>query len=604
MRADGSIILMSRRVRIAFASLLILLIGTAAVSYWNVRNLLQAANEVALAHEARAQMSDLFSTLQDAETGERGFIITGNPAYLKPYYGARDSGAGRFAGLRALTADNGEQQRLIAELEELASIKFREIERAIRARNDQDFAAAAQEVIRGTGKAAMDAIRAVIAQMEVNEKQTLAERTRRTRQAALVASITFSVAALLAVGLLVELRTLLRRQLAERERINAELESLNRAKDQFLATLSHELRSPLSPIVIWARMLRGGKLNAEQTEHALEVIERSALSQARLVDDLLDVSRIIAGTMRLDAYPVDCARVIERAVEAVRPAAAAKMIHIEPAVPGNPTQVAGDAERLQQVVVNLLSNAVKFTPNGGRVNVDLRRLDTQVEIAVADTGQGIPEEFLPHVFDRFAQADSSTTRTHAGLGLGLAIVRHIVELHGGRVVAESPGNGQGATFRITLPAFLGASPAAETDGTATGVEAPRLPTLRGVRVLVVDDETESNEVACALLRSRGAVVRAAASTAQALEMLHDWTPDVLVADIGMPGQDGYELIAKIRALPGIGPILPAIAWTGFASEQDRNRLLSAGFQAHVAKPAEPETFLAAVAQFAEVRTPA
>ncbi len=591
---------MSRRVRVAFTTLFLLLIGTAAVSYWNVRTLTQAAAQVVHSHEALTQMVDLLSTLQDVETGERGYLITGNPVYLDPYRAARADADHRFDRLRTFITDSAEQERLLSEVQDLANVEFREVDEAIRIRAEQGFLPAAQEVVRGTGKAAMNAIRSTIAQMQANEKDVLARRNQRTHEAAFVASATFSVAAFLAAGLLIILRRLLRAQLTERERTTAELERLNRAKDAFLATLSHELRSPLSPIIMWSRTLRSRPLDPEQTQRALEVIERSAMAQVRLVDDLLDVSRINAGTMRLDTHPVAFAPVIERALDMVRPAAEAKTIAIQSTLDAQATEVLGDADRLQQVVWNLLTNAVKFTPDGGRIEVTLQRAGSDVELRVRDSGQGIPHAFLPRVFDRFAQADGSTTRAHGGLGLGLAIVQHIVQLLGGRVDADSPGEGQGATFRVRLPALPSAAAGTTADASAglAALDHP-LPSLAGVRVLIVDDDAASNEVTQVLLSSCGAVVQTVGSASQALELLQRWRPQVLISDIGMPGQDGYELLAKVRGSARNGAQLPAIAWTGFASEQDRERLLAAGFQIHVPKAADPAELVAAVAGLAE-----
>jgi PAS domain S-box-containing protein len=368
-------------------------------------------------------------------------------------------------------------------------------------------------------------------------------------------------------------------------------EAANRAKDAFLAMVSHELRSPLSPILSWARMLRMKTLNERQSARALETIERSARTQAQLIDDLLDISRIVAGKLRLEVGQVDLASVIEQAVEVARPAADAKQIRLQTVLDTETGTIAGDPARLLQVVWNLLSNAVKFTPKGGRVQVTLERVNSHVEIAVSDTGQGVSAEFLSHLFERFQQAETGSTRTHGGLGLGLAIVRHIVELHGGTVVAESAGEGHGATFTVKLPQTIFARTAGESERRHPTLgplpEAKGFPSLDGIRVLVVDDEPDSNEMVSTLLGASGAEVRVAASAADGLEQLKQWTPDVIVSDIGMPHEDGYMFLAKLHAQPGRTARIPAVALTAYATADDRVRIFSAGFKAHVVKPIEP-----------------
>jgi PAS domain S-box-containing protein len=394
-----------------------------------------------------------------------------------------------------------------------------------------------------------------------------------------------------------------REELLAREQTARTLaEAANRAKDNFLAMISHELRTPLSPILAWSRMLRRGLLDDEKVRRGLETIERNAHAQVQLIDDLLDISRIVAGKLRLEVRPVELADVIRNAVEVVRPAAQAKGIALHAVLDTETGTIAGDAARLQQVVWNLLSNAVKFTPKGGHVQITLERVNSHVEIAVSDDGIGIAPEFLPHLFERFQQAQTGPTRAHGGLGLGLAIVRHIVELHGGTVVAESAGEGRGATFTVKLPLVIFARTAAELDrrhptlGQA-GDHAP-YPSLAGIRMLVVDDEPDSNDVVCAVLASCGAETRVATSAADGLAALRHWTPDVIVSDIGMPGEDGYTFIRQVRALPDPAAQLPAVALTAYATTEDRVRIFSAGFQAHVVKPLDPAELVAVIASVA------
>jgi signal transduction histidine kinase/ActR/RegA family two-component response regulator len=372
----------------------------------------------------------------------------------------------------------------------------------------------------------------------------------------------------------------------------------NRAKDEFLAVVSHELRTPLSPILTWTRLLIGGALDPAATARALESIDRSARAQAQLIDDLLDVSRIVAGKVRLDLQQVELAPILEAAIDSTRPTAETKGIRLQTFVDPRAGFVAGDAGRLQQVFWNLLTNAIKFTPKGGRVQVQLRRVSSHVEVSVSDTGQGIDATFLPQIFERFRQADSSTRRAHGGLGLGLAIVRQLVELHGGTVRAESAGEGQGATFTVELPiSLLRSQPVVEQAHPATSGPVPFTPSpvLHGARLLVVDDEPDTLETLRTVLALCGAEVQTAASAAAALAVLESFDPTVLISDIGMPGEDGYAFIRRVRALPAErGGAVPALALTAYARVEDRVRVLDAGFQMHAPKPIEPAELVALV----------
>ena len=387
------------------------------------------------------------------------------------------------------------------------------------------------------------------------------------------------------------------------QRRAAEAEDANRAKDEFLAVLSHELRTPLNAIFGWARMLQSGQLDAAGRARALEVIVRQANAQLQLIDDLLDVSRVTSGKMRLEVRPVDLGPVVEQALDAVRPAAAARDVRLH----ANLQPVAaipGDPNRLQQVVWNLLINAVKFTPGGGMVRVDVRPSGPGVEVVVADTGVGIAPEVLPFVFDRFRQADSSSTRSHTGLGLGLALVRHLVELHGGQVRAHSDGPGRGAAFTVTLPfAVEPVTTARATRTTASSaVNGQARARLDGLRVLVVDDAPEALDLARTILTDAGAQVRPCRSAAEALAALRDWGPDVLVSDIEMPDEDGYALIRKVRALsPAEGGTTPAVALTAYGRPQDRLLALNAGYNMHVPKPVDPGELTVILASVAPPR---
>ena len=370
----------------------------------------------------------------------------------------------------------------------------------------------------------------------------------------------------------------------------------NHLKDEFLATVSHELRTPLNAVLGWARLLGSQQLPPDRAGHAIATIERNAVALARLIDDLLDVSRIVAGTLHLAPQPVDLAAVAQAALDAVQPLAAAKNVHLafSRAVPATDT-VSGDAGRLQQVIWNLLTNAIKFTQEGGRVGVFIEPSNDCIEVRIVDTGEGISPDLLPHVFERFRQAADATTRRHTGLGLGLAIVRQLVELHGGTVHAVSEGVGRGATFIVRLPNSTGqarkdqAVPLGErrsADSAASPM--PRLPRLDGLHILVVDDDPDGRTLTALVLTQAGASVKAVASVREAHQMLEVERPDVLVSDLGLPEEDGYLLIQHIRQHEAEhGGFLPAVALTGYARAEDRARVLAAGFQAHLAKPVDP-----------------
>ena len=386
----------------------------------------------------------------------------------------------------------------------------------------------------------------------------------------------------------------------ENARAYAQVNAANRAKDEFLATLSHELRTPLNAVLGWSRMLREGTITAGKIPKALEVIERNAVAQLDMVEDLLDLSRIITGKFRLSVAPLDLGAAIAAAVEAVQPAADAKGITIELVAEGGSGVLVGDEARLQQAVWNLLVNAIKFTPGAGRVTVSRRRRDLDVDVEVSDTGEGIEPAVLPFVFDRFRQGDSGTTREHMGLGLGLAIVRHIVELHGGRVSVSSGGRGRGATFRMSLPVVVAGQPAiAEQTTKTTATEPLSAIQLAGVRVLIVDDDQDTRDLIPEMLRSRGAAVTAVASADECLAAIDAAIPHVLVSDIAMPGRDGHELIRRVRQrAPDAGGLVPAIALTAYARDEDRDRSLAAGFQMFLPKPVDLDTLLASIAGLA------
>jgi PAS domain S-box-containing protein len=383
-----------------------------------------------------------------------------------------------------------------------------------------------------------------------------------------------------------------REELLLRERAARETaEAATRSKDEFLAVVSHELRSPLNAILGYAALLRYGRMDAQEVKHAVDVIERSGKAQAHLIDDLLDTARIISGKLRLVVGPVNPASVIEESVQTIRPAAEAKGVSLSADLPSEIGQITGDPARLQQIVWNLLSNAIKFTPQGGRVEARLERVDPHIRITVSDTGKGISPDFLPYVFDRFHQSDTSSVRRHGGLGLGLALAKYLVELHGGTIEAESAGEGQGASFKVTLPVRAVSTPIGENEGSSTAVKSSG--ELAGVRALVVDDEDDARELLKSALENYGADVIAVSSAAEAYALITETPPperpDVMVADIGMPDEDGYSLIRRLREWEEArDAYTPAVALTAYGRVEDRVSALKAGFQIHVAKPVDPD----------------
>ncbi|HWN08434.1 MAG TPA: response regulator [Pyrinomonadaceae bacterium] len=392
-----------------------------------------------------------------------------------------------------------------------------------------------------------------------------------------------------------------RAQLLVSERAaRAEAEEVNRTKDEFLATLSHELRTPLTAILGWSHLVRTGKLEEEQLTRAVETIERNARSQSQLIDDLLDVSRIITGKLQIEPRSVDMCALLEAAVEAVRPSFEAKQIEIETVVPSEACTVAGDPNRLQQIFWNLLNNAVKFTPTNGKVRIELNRCEPRIRVSVTDSGIGIKKDFVPYIFDRFRQADGSTTRVHGGLGLGLSIVKHLVQLHDGSIEVASEGKNRGATFTVIFPLVSNGLPDASekreraSDDDELQPEFSRI--LNGLRILVVDDEADSRDLMSAILTRCGGVVKCCESTAAALKLFRSWKPDLLVSDIGMPDEDGYTLIKKLRKLRlKAAKEIPAIALTAYATKEDKARALASGFQVHVPKPIEPASLIRSIA---------
>jgi PAS domain S-box-containing protein len=709
-------------------------------------------------YEVIGQVERARSTIANSAAGLRGYLLTGDDAYLAPYRAAVSSFHDTTARLQALTVDNQVQEQRIALLNQAMGSRLTLTDEVIEARHQQGLEAAVRMLETARSDAVVAQIRELLAALEKEEQRLLRLRERRSRTSDRVAGLAFLLANLLALGSLAAVwllsrsvaaqralhereltdqrewfattlgsigdgvlatdpegriqfinpvterltgwtsaeaagrpfaevfrivnehtreaaenpiarslreglvvglanHTLLlsrtgaetpiddsaapiqspdgktlgvvlvfrdvterkqaegeRERLLERERQSRyAAESANRAKDSFLATASHELRTPLGVILGWTGILRA-RADALTVARAAEIIERNARAQAKLVDDMLDISRIVSGKFHIEPVEIDPGRVVTAAVESLRPAADEKGVALEVAVEPPQGPIVADPDRLQQVVWNLLSNAIKFTPKGGRVRVTLRRVAERVRIEVHDEGAGISPERLPHVFERFWQADPSSTRRHRGLGLGLAIVRHLVEMHGGTVSAESRGEGYGSTFAVELP--VGAAPetstaaaaaaaawrsAATGTGAGTGAGGGAAPlgdpllhrqALSGARILVVDDEVDGAEWVAELLRAAGAEVRAETSAPAALAALRAWRPDLLISDIGMPGEDGYSLMKRVRGLPAAeGGQTVALALTAHARAEDRMRALSVGYQMHASKPIDPVELL-------------
>jgi PAS domain S-box-containing protein len=723
---------------------LVFLSINAYVSYRATRKLIEHERLVTHTHKVLAILESTMSTMKDAETGQRGYMITGQREYLTPYESALEDIDQEIEELRQLTVDSPAQQARVPALKKKVEDRLASLKKGVEFRdNNPDLSKL--PTITGVGKRQMDDLREFVDSMEVHENALLAQRAADAKESGREAILTLFIANLSAAALLLLIsfvvgrdftarkkaedalrqqrewlrvtllsigdaviatdtkgvvsfmnpvaqaltgwtekeaegrsleaifnivneetgkpvenpavramregavvglanhtmliprgggaipiddsgapirdstgRTLgsvlIFRDITDRRRAESEraglllreraarehAEAASRAKDEFVAAISHEVRSPLNAILGWAQMLNLGTLNQTETARAIKTIQRNARAQAQLIEDLMDISRVISGKLTLDVRPVDLGQIIEAAIESIGPAADAKSIGIDVNIDPVGGIISGDPSRLQQIVWNLLSNAVKFTPKGGTIEVRVEKVNSHAQVSVKDSGEGIRPEFLPYVFDRFSQADGSSQRKHGGLGLGLAIVRHLVELHGGSVRADSPGEGQGATFTIAFP--IRAVREASAEGPRVSSVVGLLPdsiTLQELKIMVVDDEEETRDLLTALLSQRGAEVRACRSTKEALDALDQWRPAVIVSDIGMPEEDGYTLIRKLRARPSErGGNIPAVALTAYARSEDRTRALSLGFQMHVPKPVEALELIMVIASLA------
>jgi PAS domain S-box-containing protein len=729
-----------------FVAIVIVLTATHFIALASLRNVYETSTTVAHSNAVNAGLEGLLATLVDAETGERGFVITGRTGYLEPYDRARTTLSSEFAKLRTLVADNAEQQQDLDRLSAASERKLAELAETVRLRKDSGFAAAQAALFDNVGKRIMDDMRVIVARMRAREDALLTTRTAQAEQsyrsARTARFVTTGLALLALVGLFYATRrfgtervraadnaerlrvtlasigdaviatdeqgrvtrlntvaealtgwteadavgkrleevfviineqtrrpaenpigkvlrervivglanhtvliakdgreipvddsaapiksaeghvtgaVMVFRDVSERRRVERErtvlaeaerlartdAEHANSLKDQFLAMVSHELRTPLNAVLGWADILQRGDIDRTKRERALSAIYTNAARQVQLIDELLDVSRIISGKLRLERAAIDLAEIVRTAVEVVQPSADRKRIDLALETDPSLRTFYADPGRLQQIVVNLLSNAIKFTPDGGGVHMRVRRVDSLVEISVTDTGQGIPSDFLPLVFEPFRQADGSLTRRHGGLGLGLSIVKHLVEAHGGTVCAESAGESQGSTFIVRLPtvAVIADETDADIPTSASELSVPPQPVagcLEAISVLVVDDDADGRELVAATLEHYGAEVITAASAPEALDLLQTKPVNVLLADIAMPDEDGYSLIRRLRTLQSPQrAAIPAAALTSFARDEDRQHAIQAGFQVHLAKPIDTRSLVQAVVNLAQ-----
>jgi signal transduction histidine kinase/ActR/RegA family two-component response regulator len=618
---------------LAFCCVLLAILAIGFVSYTEMSVLTNSSARVQRSYDVLQTLHGLNTALTDTETNQRGYLLTQDASYLTQYDAAIAQIRLALSELRRLTASEQATGDAIGHLALLAGAKLDEMQEAIHAIQRGEQHGAVQAFSSGPGRKIMEDFRRDTQDLEAEQRQLLDMHRQREYHARLAAEgvlIATVLLSLLFVGAAAsisrrfdERRRLLEKEIAERKRAEerreallaseraarSEAERATRLKDEFVATMSHELRTPLNAIVGWASILRRDR-RGETVKQGVDVIERNAKLQARMVEDLLDMSRILSGKLAIELQRTDLSTVIEAAVAAVRPAADARNVRLHTAI-HTTLAVNGDPGRLQQVLWNLLTNAIKFTPPSGMVTVLARVTERggtrSVEISVTDSGQGIDAKFLPFVFDRFRQADASTTRRHGGLGLGLSIVKSLVEMHQGSVEALSDGEGLGATFIVTLPLAESHTGAVTTCPEPMKQEPQVLDTssLAGLCVLIVDDEADARTLARRVLEDRGAEVVAVGSAAEALEAVNGKRGlSVVVSDIGMPEHDGYEFITRMRAMPGDAGRIPAIALTALARDEDRERTLLAGYQVHISKPVDPAELVTVIASLAGRGTPA
>ncbi len=615
---------MKKSLLFGFIALLLLLVLDAGMSLHTQVQLRASQARIVEVAGIRIELRALLAAYVDAETGARGFLLTGEESYLQPYDAALATLARSDLRMKSLLAPEKELAELRARIDTLGSQRMEALERLIAERRTHGPEASLAALRQSRGKGLMDDIRALAAKLDAELAATmkglLADAERRL---VFTTSVYFSTSVIVAAAL-IGIFFLTRRHFAERETLavaqrvsHARVESLlaseraahseathaNKLKDEFLAVVSHELRTPLNAILGWTTLLREGAENAQELKEGLDTIDRNAHAQARLIDDLLDVSRIISGKVRLRISEVDLRALALAVVDGLRPAADARGVKIALLASKEAAEVLGDPDRLEQVLWNLVNNAIKFTPRAGSVEISIERAGSSVALEVRDTGQGIRADFLPRIFDRFAQQDASTTRGQSGLGLGLSITRHLVELHGGTITARSAGEGLGATFHVEIPMIAVRELREQLDGRPTG-RTP-LPTmanavlsnarLDGIRILAVDDQADTLAVIHRVFTRAGADVRTALNVAAALAILREWEPACIVSDIGMPERDGYSFMRELRDLPSPLRNVPTVALTAFARDSDRALALEAGFTDHLSKPVDTVALLQKVA---------
>lgn len=609
---------------LGFAVLLALLGASYYFTDKAIRESERSQRAIGEAQGMRIEILALLKNYVDAETGQRGFLLTGEEKYLEPYQRAEEILAHDEHRLKSVLAPEHELKAMREMVKPQERAKLAELQRTIEIRRSQGLDAAIVEVKKDSGREAMNAMRVVLDELDKKEHQITLTRLADAREQRKWVTFLSTAASLVLATALVGLFILTRRNLAERERLltvakqardalrkslaaervaHSEAIHANKLKDEFIAVVSHELRTPLNAIVGWTSLLREGATDEKELNEGLDTIDRNARAQAHLVDDLLDISRIVTGKVRLNIAEVNLRAIVVSVVDGLRPAATARGVAVTINSTAETAEVLGDSDRLQQVVWNLMSNAIKFTPRGGKVCVTLENYDSRVALEVIDSGQGIAADFLPRIFDRFSQADTSTTRGQAGLGLGLAITRHLVELHGGRISARSPGSDLGATFRVEIPIVavreFKEQLATRDQHRSTAATGPREfsgGSLQGLHVLAVDDQTDTLAVISRILNRAGVITRVASDVREALAILSDWPADVVVSDIGMPDEDGYSFARELRNHPKAEVReVRMIALTAFARAQDRKEAIDAGFDDHLAKPVDAGALLQKVA---------
>lgn len=608
----------NRKYVLGFGVALTAMVVVSVNSFINLINFKKANGWVEHTYQVKNNLDELLLQLAEAETDQRGYLLTGDTHYLERYQTAVKAITREIQELRKLTLDNSLQQHRLVNLEPLVFTNLAELQKIINQRRSKGSDVTLALIQNHLANALTDEIQQIVREMATTENDLLQKRSASAQSSARSTTLVIALGSILAATVVALAIFTLNQDINKRvvveeklKTLNEELEQrvtnrtqqleeANRARDEFLSILSHELRTPLNAMLGWSRLLQTGNLNEAKKAQAIEIIERNAQSQAQLIEDILDVSRIIQGKLRLHVRPVQPVTVIEAAIDAMRPAADARSIRIQAVLDSSAGPISGDPDRLQQVMWNLLSNAIKFTPKKGRVQVRLERINSHIEITVSDTGQGISPDFLPYIFDRFRQENSTSTRAYGGLGLGLAIVRQLVELHGGTVQAFSSGEGQGSTFTVNLPLMIVHTDSSHSERVhpTVGGEVPlnTFLSLDGLHLLIVDDEADARFLLTTVLEECGATVTAVGSASEALDALTQFKPDLLVSDVGMPHEDGYQLIRKVRSLsPEQGGSIPAIALTAYARVEDRIRAVSAGFQMHVPKPIEPAELVAVIA---------